>query len=190
MKKWSSTIAISFAVILTACSKEKDIIAESTRTISTASKTNTTVSNWESGFSWSQMDSSGYKVYFHDRASAELTSDILNGGAVLVWAKNVKADDGSLITKPMKLPFHVLPEFGRPAYDNYWYYTTTTGNLKIEFRSSKFRFSTDPVPAPDASVQSRYFFIPQSDLNKWGYDANSITHLTYEQLTDIVGIEP
>ena len=190
MKTWSSTIAISFAIILTACSKEKDILAENTRTISTASKTNTIVSNWESGYSWSQMDSSGYQVYFHDRVSPELTSDILNGGAVLVWAKNVKADNGNLITKPMRLPFHVLPEFGRPAYDNYWYYTATAGNLKMEFRSNKYRFSTDAVPVPDASVQSRYFFIPESELDKWGYDANSITHLTYEELVDLAGVEP
>jgi hypothetical protein len=190
MKTGKFTLLILAAATFAACSKDKTITEHasgSLRSATTSDKETHTITAWESGYGWTPGDSSNYRIQFHDRATPEITDDIITNGAVLVWAKNIPADDGSTITKPQILPLAVIPDLGRPAYNNYWYFKTTTGNVTVKFRTNKYMYTQEPAPLPNSSVQFRYFIIPRAELDQYGYTQATISRLTYEELTNLLG---
>lgn len=192
MKLRMFTLGIAAALLLTACSKDKEEVSElqgegglTTR----STRSNAVVTGWESGYPWTISDSNNYIIYQHTRAFNELTNDLINGGgAVVVWVRNYKNDEGRIMEKPMPTPFAVLPPFGRPAYNNYWYHQVAPGNVTVKFRSNKAAYTSEPVPAPDGTTQFRYFLIPKSDLDAWNQTASSVSTLTYTQLVQLAGV--
>lgn len=194
MKEWKFTTAILIiASVLGSCSKDSSVINESsnqqTRSGATITATGkiTYISEWETGYTWNTSDSAGYVVYRHEKSIPQLTPEILSTGAVLIYVKNYLDDNGVRVSKAHKLPFAVLPEFGRPAYDNYWYYMLSEGNAAVKFRSNKYQYSNGPVPLPDGSVQFRYFVLSSSDLSGVRHNQSSIQRLTYDELVNLFG---
>jgi hypothetical protein len=194
MKAGKFTTAILFSSILFAsCSKDKSISNTNPdtpiRATAAINKFNY-ISEWESGYSWTTSDSAGYKIYAHERNTPQLTSDIINNGAVLIWSKNFIDDNGQRITKPQLLPFHVLPALGRPAYDNFWYYMLNDSRITMKYRTNKYQYAGGDtyIPLPDTDVQFRYFLLSASDLSGAGYDQNTIRQLSYDQLADKFGV--
>ncbi len=192
MKERIFTLGIAVTLLLTACSKDKEEIsaqASEGGIAARGARSSAVVTGWESGYQWDLADSNNYIIYLHNRSFSELTSELLNGGgAVVVWVRNYKSDEGRIIEKPMQTPFAVLPPFGRPAYNNYWYHQAAPGSVTVKFRSNKPNYTSDPVPAPDANTQFRYFLIPRSDLDAWNQTAASVNTLTYTQLTQLAGV--
>ena len=192
MKVRMFTLSMAAALLLAACSKDKELVSELETQgglTSRSMKSGAVVTGWESGYQWNISDSSNYIIYQHTRSFSELTNDLLqSGGAVVVWVRNYKSDDGRLMEKPMPTPFAVLPPFGRPAYNNYWYHQLGPGNVTVKFRSNKPAYTNEPVPVPDASTQFRYFLIPKTDLDAWNQTAVSVSTLTYTQLVQLAGV--
>lgn len=189
-----TTIAILIiASVFTSCSKDSSVTTDSlgqqarTGTTATASNKVTYISEWESGYSWTTSDSAGYAIYRYDKSIPQMSSDVISSGAVLIFVNNYLDDNGVRVTKPQKFPFAVIPDFGRPAYNSYWYYMLSEGNASVKFRSNKFQYSNGPVPLPDGSVQFRYFVLSSSDLSGVGQNQSSIQRLTYEEVANLFG---
>jgi len=190
---FTTTAILIIASVFTSCSKDSsvtnDSLRQQTRTAATATANNkvTYISEWESGYSWTTSDSAGYVVYRYDKSIPQMSSDIISNGAVLIFAKNYLDDNGVRVAKAQKLPFAVIPDFGRPAYNSYWYYLLSEGNASVKFRSNKYQYSNGPVPLPDGSVQFRYFVLSSSDLSGVGQNQSSIQRLTYDEVVNLFG---
>lgn len=194
MKAGKCTTAILIIVsVFASCSKDKTTLTDnaSQQAKSSASATSpgkaTYISEWESGYSWNTSDSAGYKMYRYDKSISQLTADIINTGAVLMFAKNYPDDNGVRVTIAQKLPFSVIPEFGRPAYNSFWYYMLTAGNATVKFRSNKYQYANGPEPLPDSNVQFRYIVLSASDLRLVGKTQSSIQNLNYDELVNLLG---
>jgi hypothetical protein len=193
MKAGKFTIAILFCTtIFISCSKDKSISNDSqdnpVRSTATLDKFSY-ISDWEGGNSWTLSDSASYKIYLHEKNIPELTGSILANGAVLVWARNYAKDNGERMSKPQLLPIHVLPEQGRPAYDNYWYYLLNDSKITVKYRTNKYLYAGGStfIPLPDSDVQLRYFVLSADDLAAAGYNQNTVRQLSYDQLVDKFG---
>jgi len=192
MKRGNFTLFVFVVAMCAACSKDKEMIERNADVRVGIASVNekSIVTNWESTSSWNVGDSSNYIVYMHDRSVPEITSNVAATGAVMVWVKNIRSDEGGMISKPQQLPLAVIKQFGKPAYDNFWYQVVKPGNVTVKFRTNKSQYTQDPVPIPDASTQLRYFIISKEDLDRWGHTPVSITRLTYEELINLIGITP
>ena len=147
----------------------------------------TVITGWEAGWPWNQSDSSDYKVFSVDRAVPSLNQDILRNGAVLVFIKNFMLEDDRRVNKPVRIPFHVLPSFGKPGYDQAWYHINTPGHIILKYRTNKHKFGIE-AEIPDQQVESRFFIISPSDLRKYNHSPASISRLTYQQLIDLLDV--
>lgn len=192
MKRGKFTFCILIVAACTACSKDKEIVESKSdvRVGIAAVDEKSVITNWETTSTWDVGDSSNYAIYMRERSIPEITSNILATGAVLVWVKNIRSDEGGMISKPQQLPLAVIKQFGKPAYDNFWYQVIKPGDIKVKFRTNKSQYTQDPVPIPDATTQLRYFILTKDDLMQKGHTPVSIARLTYEELTTLLGIVP
>lgn len=183
------TLALVVAAALGACSKDNHMInedlAEEDAAVA-ATATNSTATVWQAGYSWTRTDSAGFMLYHHDEPLGALDAAVLNGGSILVFAKNIPADS-MRIPKAKKLPFYLYPSPGRPAYHHAWYYEASNGSLRIKFRSNKHQYSQEAVPVPDGAVQFRYFMFTGDDLERLGHTPVSIARLTYGEVLQLTG---
>src|SRR6476659_1852253 len=111
MKFVKFTLAITMVAGLAACTKDHELANEnssSARIGMASSKQNILITGWESGYDWSTGDNASYRTWQHVRTTPELTGDIMNYGAVLVWAKNLPSDEGGIISKPQILPLALI----------------------------------------------------------------------------------
>ena len=166
MKKWSFTLAISLSIIFFSCSK--DNVLEDDAMVASLSVSDGVASNWEGGYTWSRADSADYIVFRHDRNMPELTSSILEKGAVLVALRNVPYKEDTLQTKPKLAPFSVIPYYGhdqqgRASCDQHWYIIPSTGKVIVKYRTNRHNFSELPVLPPDGRVEARYFLLTEND---------------------------
>jgi hypothetical protein len=189
MKWWSFTLVSLFAI--SACSKNSmdPVTGDNSEIGSLSFQTKVIHTSWERGYAWSESDSAGFRVYSHQRTLSGLDPEIVQEGAVVIWAKNVPADQGGVIARPTVLPFKVLPEVGRPAYINEWYYSAREEEVTMKFRTNKHQFTDMQIPAPNGEEQFRYFLIPKEALDLWGYTPLSIRGLTYERFIALTGVE-
>jgi len=192
MKRGKFTLFVFIAAACAACSKDKEITESNTDVRVGIASVNekSFITSWEAASTWNVGDSSNYVVYIHDRSVPEITSNLAATGAVLVWIKNIRSDEGGMITKPQPLPLAVIKPIGKPAYDNFWYQLIKPGDVTVKFRTNKSQYTQDPVPVPDATTQLRYFILSREDLNLLGHTPNSISKLTYEELIRVLGITP
>src|SRR4051812_34177530 len=114
MKKGMFPLFIIMVAACTACSRDKEIIENKTDVhIGIAAvDEKSVITNWESASTWNVGDSSNYVVYLHDRAFPEITSNVIANGAVLVFVKNIRSDEGGMISKPQLLPLAVIKQLG------------------------------------------------------------------------------
>jgi hypothetical protein len=192
MKKRMFTMAICASVLLAACSKDESITAEvenNTAALKTASgtKAGSYASGWETVSSWTKTDSSGYQVFTANRAVPEITADVQSGGAVLVWARNIPDYDGSILTKPMRLPFAIYPQPGRPAWHEQYYFGTATGSVRLQYRTNKHQYVSVNV-MPPTGVQFRFIAVSAQELGKMGLTPGSLQGMDYEQMIGQLGI--
>ena len=184
-------LAIPSLFILSSCSKE-DVLEDEAMVASLTVGENL-VTGWENGYSWQKSDSAGYFVFSHNRNLPELTSSILEKGAVLVALKNVPYKEDSLQTKPKLVPFSVIPYYGhdqqgKPSCDQHWYIVPSVGNIMIKYRTNRHNFSELPVLPPDGRLEARYFLIPESELKRMGHTQKTIQQTNYETLVKLLGV--
>lgn len=191
MKAGKFTTAILIvATVFASCTKEKSLeqnpspANDGQLRTTTVSGKGTYISDWESGYNWNLTDSADYKVYWHDKAISEVNSDVMNSGAVIVFMRNYLDVNGNRVDRIQKLPYHVLPDIGRPGYDNQWYYMVSDNKVTVKFRTNK---TEGYVPLPDGSVMFRYFVLTASDLSGAGYNQSTVQTATYSDLVTKFG---
>jgi len=182
-------------VVLTAasCSKDDSMPGLSgTAALAAPGKENamekTWASGWETYSEWNPSDSSRFRLFIHPRSIPEITPDIVNGGAVLVWAKNMRDVDGTLLAAPRQLPFSLEPGPGRPLYHEYYYHRILPGSVQLQYRTDKHQYILNYVPQPPSAVQYRYIVVPAAELKRLGHTAVSILRLPYEELVRLLQI--
>ena len=188
MKNVLIPIVLAFTAILSSCSKNdisEDTMVKGLATSPGAASV-TVVSGWEAGHSWTQSDSSDYRVFSFDKSIPTLNEDILRNGAVLVFVKNILIEDDRRANKPIRIPFHVLPSYGKPGYDQVWYHVNTPGHIMLKYRTNKHKYGIEPEQ-PDQKVEARYFIISPADLTRYKHTPVSISRLTYQQLISLLG---
>ncbi|HEX6333814.1 MAG TPA: hypothetical protein VFZ78_06290 [Flavisolibacter sp.] len=188
MKLWNFTALLAL-LALAACSKEdiSDTDPVAVASIRTQDVPPAVVSGWERAV-WSVKDSAEYRVSFDRRQVGALTADILESGAVLVWIRNVPSVNGEVISKPLLMPFHVLPEGVHPAYDEKWYFTPQPALLDIEFRTNKYLYVPSAATVASSQAEFRYFIIPPETLDRMGLNRITVLQLPYQRLLYALGI--
>jgi hypothetical protein len=191
MKQWNLTLALICLVLFSSCSKDK--ITEDDTMVASLSAGMSLVTGWENGYSWEMSDSADYHVFSHERMMPELTSSILEKGAVLVALKNLPYKEDSLYTKPKLVPFSLIPYYGhdqqgKDIYDQHWYIIPSVGKIVIKYRTNRHNFSELPVIPPDGRLEARYFLFTDADLKRLGHTQKSIQQITYEDLIKLPGI--
>ena len=186
MKKGMFTLALAITAILTACTKDS-ILEEpivkgfASEPVASAS----VVTSWENGYNWTRTDSSDYRLFTYTRLVPGLDQDILSNGAILVFVKNIPLEDDRRVNKPIRIPFHVLPSFGKPGYDQVWYNQNMIGKILVKYRTNKHKYGIE-AEIPDHGVQVRYFIISPSDLKRYGHTPVSISRLNYQELIHLL----
>jgi hypothetical protein len=195
MKKWI-TLWCTSAILFTACSKD-DLQANQQENASTpvgirSAENNYYASNWEQMKSWNHTDSSGYRLYYSEKINPELTSDVINGGVVMSYAKiNMTDPNYTQFNNPSMMPFYFLPPWERPNLSFYWYEEADPGKLRVFYRTK----SKDDLPAfPEGKTmndfQFRYFVITREFLDSHGLTPSDVkNHYTYQQLVNLLGVD-
>ena len=151
------------------------------------------ITGWENGYNWQKSDSAGYYVFTHERIMPELTSSILEKGAVLVALKNLPYKEDSLFPQPKLAPFSLIPYYGHDQQgkehcDQHWYIQPLEGKVIVKYRTNRHNYSELPVLAPDGRLEARYFLFTEADLKKLGQTQKSIYMLTYDLLVKLSGV--
>ena len=192
MKHWIALICSS-AMLITACNK-KDIKDDAT---DEAVKARATVngyyaSEWEKVPSWQHTDSANFRVFYTERSTPELTSDVIANGVVMTYSKITTTNpDYMMFSKPIMLPFYFLPAGEKPINSFYWYDMSNPGVTKVSYRILNYKEDNPPMPS-DISLpdfQFRYFIISKAYLDSKAVDANTVRHhYTYQQLLNLLGL--
>ncbi len=192
MRRVNLLIGILFTISLFSCTKDAELVASSfsQQGGNAASQSGAVATNWEHIINWNISDSSDFAIYQHQTAFTGVSGEILASGAVMIFAKGIRLDDGRILDKPQKLPYAVYPSPGRPAYHEYYYYSVQPGSVHYKFRSNKHNYVPGADAEPPASLQFRAVIIPGEFLQRMGYTPHSVLTLSYEQLVSLTGIAP
>jgi hypothetical protein len=189
-------ILLSSLVLFFSCTKN-DIVSENADGQLTvrphASDNSVYVSGWEKIPTWKYSDSGAYRIYYFNRETPQLTSEAINNGVVVTYAKvNTGDPEYKIFTKPMMLPFYFLPPGERPINAFYWYDMNTPGITKVAYQ---IRNTKEEIPAMGGGVslpdfQFRYFVISKTFLDAKGLDVKTVKyHYSYQQLVNLLGLE-
>lgn len=194
MKQWITLLAAT--AILCSCSKEalqEDSLQQNNTTATAALRSGqagTFVSGWEQYNDWTKSDQGSVSVFTLSRRTAEITSNVTNGGLVLSYAKISSSDPlYSSFNQPKMLPFYYLPESERP-FPQTFYFTdvATDGNITIAYRVP-FTKAMMPTLGGGASlqgVQFQYVIFTKEFLDSQGLTAAAVrSNYTYDQVISL-----
>jgi hypothetical protein len=140
---------------------------------------------WETVPEWNIVSNTQSTSFFYTRLLPELKNDIINNGAVLVFARNLWDGNASLKEfddvpeKPLRMPFYFLPYFEKPDYTEQWNYTASENKITISLVVK----GADKIVPPNKKLQLRYVVIPEKLLREKKQTAQAVRKLSYEELT-------
>jgi hypothetical protein len=179
--------------IIAACTKHEIEIQPFQRTSVAQEKEDSVFfSEWESIPAWVTEKNNGDIIFSYSRQFPQLWEPALANGTVVVFARNLWADDLSLkdfnkdAEKPLMMPFYFLPYFEKPNYTEQWSYNT--GNNKITI-SLVVKGSSDAI-IPRQQIQLRYVIIPGQVLKEKNQTVTNVRRLSYDQLIKIFQLSP
>jgi hypothetical protein len=196
MKRKIFTTVLSSAILRAACSKDEAGFIDDSNSVgissdgggSSAPASNAYASGWESPGNWTSTDSSNFKVFTFNRSFASITSDVLNNGVVMVWAKNFPVDPNLMdASKPQMMPFYLFPDNERPKYSEFWYSNASSGNITVKYRTNNSEVVNGNA-GPSQKVQYRYFVIPADVLEKKGLNRESVSRMSYQEIANTIGV--
>src|SRR5207249_2490734 len=129
----------SLLIVLTACSKEsipqKNLKAYADSGF-VAQQTSLFSSGWESVSDWKSEKNENGISFYYSRATPQLNKSVLNDGIVVVFARNLWADEAAFknmgaADKPLRMPFYFLPFFEKPDYTEHWSYSTDENKINV-----------------------------------------------------------
>jgi hypothetical protein len=139
-----------------------------------AGSANVTYSAWISATGWNKTTISGLFNFTYNLGG--ISSDILNKGAILVYAKlNGYNSSFGLNNKVVQLPYTVTQIIGSTSSFDTWTYNATLDNLQINFLNSANVYPNGPI----AGYQFRFVLIPGGAA---GLRKASINYKNYEEV--------
>ena len=173
--------------IIAACSKQEIQVNSLQReTISQQAgvKPELYSTGWETVPEWHTIPNTQSTSFFYTRRLPELKNDIINNGAVLVFARNLWDGNASLKEfddvpeKPLMMPFYFLPYFEKPDYTEQWNYTASENKINISLVVK----GADKIVPPNKKLQLRYVVIPEKLLREKKQTVQAVHKLSYEEL--------
>lgn len=142
---------------------------------------------WEAVPEWKSNETNGVQVYNFNRNTPELNDAVLNGGAVVVFAKGYDFEGFSRSAeKPMGLPFYIMSA-NENANDTYnWTTDNTEGNIAVSLKMSKDLAQT--FSKAQGNIRFRYFVLPQAFLQAHHLTTQALHQMPYHKFTELVGI--
>lgn len=176
--------------LLAACSKQ-EIHQNSLQLTSPVPETEVNAgvytSDWETVPSWTAEASTEAISFSYTRQLPQLKKNILNDGVVLVFARNLWAEDTALKEaddapqKALMMPFYFLPYFEKPDYTERWNYSASENkvNVSLVVRGSK------DAAAPGKKIQLRFMVIPGEKIREKKQTVQAIRKLSYDELVQV-----
>ena len=185
MKGRIVTTALAMTVVLTACSKENiqpNDTSILSRNVSSLQENNLSVytSEWETVSAWKSEKGANASSFSYSRATPQISKNILDKGVVIVFARNLWADDPAFkdmgaADKPLRMPFYFLPLIEQPDYTEQW-------NFAADEQKVNLSLNIKGTGAPNGKVQFRFIVIPQEVIDKKAQTSEAVRRMTYDQL--------
>jgi hypothetical protein len=198
MKARSFTTALAASVlILTACSKDGELVeqsprAESTSNTVTSARTSDVpyVSEWESPSKWESRLSQDNMIFWFNREAPQVTASVVSNGAVLVYSKDFefRGTSDTYDNEPHLLPFYAIKPYIKELNPPYWYPVISTGNIQVNVRV--YKTYIEEFHANGSNSKFRYFVFTPEVLNERGWTAEYLQSLSYTQLVQLLGVAP
>ncbi|RYY88144.1 MAG: hypothetical protein EOO15_09835 [Chitinophagaceae bacterium] len=156
--------------------------------LNSINNSNLIVTDWEPGTEWTRarLDNNTLR-YTMTRGFHELTQQMLDNGAVLVFSKGYNFVDPSGMP-PMGMPFYFYLPIERMNFPVYWEYIKKIGGVEI-----KLELKEDAAPwfsSGNSNMRMRYFIFTPEELQRRGLDARTARSLSYQQLTTMYNLAP
>ena len=177
--------------ILAACSKQ-DIRDTSLQTTLPLQQQQSRVysSGWEMVPAWKAETSPEAVSFFYTRQLPELSKSILDDGVVLVFARNLWANDPALKDmddapeKPLMMPFYFLPYFEKPNYTEQWDYSAEENKINVALVVK----GDEDAAVPGKNIQLRFIVIPGEVLKEKKQTLIQVRKLSYDHLVKTFGL--
>jgi hypothetical protein len=162
---------------------------DTTILVTPSDKTAAFATDWESVPNWKQDKQVDQLYYTYNRSTPELNKTILEGGAVVVFAKGYDFEGFSRgPQKPLGLPFYMMTAAENVTQPYAWYSENSEGSIKVGLKMSPELEST--FLKGSENIQFRYFVLPQNVLTQHKLNAQSLRSLSYSGLTQLLGVAP
>ena len=195
MKQWITLFMA--AAIFISCSKqdlEEESLHQNKELSPVAMRTaqdGAYVSGWEQYSNWERSEQGDVTVYTLQRKTGEVTSNVINGGLVLTYAKVSTSDPlYNSLNSPKMLPFYFLPESERPKPQTFYFTDAlSNGNITIAYRVP-FTKQSLPTMGGGASLQNmqfQYVVLTGAYLQSRGLTAATVrNNYTYTQVMNLI----
>ena len=147
-------------------------------------------SGWESIPAWNATTSPEAVRFSYTRQMPNLNKDVLEHGVVIIFARNLWAEEAGLKEmdkapeKPLMMPFYFLPYFEKPDYTEQWNYTAEENKVTISLVVK----GGEDAAVPGKKIQLRYIVIPSQTLKEKKQTAAAVRKLSYEKLVQTFGL--
>lgn len=198
---------LSLVLLVTACRKEDVTAPAATSTTDTTAfpatpppahperglvnsinNSNVIVTDWEPANGWTRSTGDNNTMkYTTSRGFHAITQDVLDHGAVLVFAKGYNFADTSAM-RAMGMPFYFYLPIERMNYPVYWEYLKKMEGVDV---SLKMRDDAGSYfDNGQGNIRMRYFVLSPQELQRRGWTAESVRGLSYDQLTTLYSLMP
>lgn len=147
-------------------------------------------SGWETVPAWNATTSPEAVNFFYTRQMPGLNREVLDKGAVLIFARNLWAEDVALKEKddapekPLMMPFYFLPYLEQPNYTEQWNYAAEENKITVSLLVK----GSDDAAVPGKKIQLRYIIIPLEVLKEKNQTKASVRKLSYDRLVQTFGL--
>lgn len=147
-------------------------------------------SGWESIPAWNATTSPEAVRFSYTRQMPNLNKDVLEHGVVIIFARNLWAEEAGLKEmdkapeKPLMMPFYFLPYFEKPDYTEQWNYTAEENKVTISLVVK----GGEDAAVPGKKIQLRYIVIPAQTLKEKNQTAAAVRKLSYDKLVQTFGL--
>ena len=160
------------------------------RTELTTSSTAATAfaSQWESSPSWTSAVTNGLQNYSFNRATRQVSQEVINNGLVLAFAKGYNFLGTGGDDKPIGLPFYFSLAAERFMHPYYYYLYLNEGNIKTNVSMHTELMS--PFTSGKSSLQFRYFVLTPEFLAKHNLSTAAAKNKSYNELVALLNTNP
>ena len=147
----------------------------------------TYLSDWETVSHWDSYKENNLHLYFFNRKTPQLNASVINGDAVVIFAKGYDFEGFSKSAEqPLGLPFYLMSTTEKLTDSNAWVSENREGNIKVALSMSKDLESS--FLKNNNKIQFRYFVLSSDFLRQNNLTPQSLRSLSYSKLVQLLGV--